>query len=170
MSEAQARMEESMGGMKVKGLRRLRLGELLALIGAICVIVSLTQPWYGGATPGGGASASGELSAWATFGPTIVLLMLCTLIALLLVGATIFERSPALPVAAAVWSTFFGFIAVVAAIVRLLERPHEAGSVRLGAWLAFAGALAILAGGWQSLRDERTEIYESPEPQRREIE
>jgi hypothetical protein len=153
--------------MKVRGLRRLRLGELLAIVGMICVIVSLTQPWYGGASPGAGVSADGKLSAWATFGPTIVLLMLACVAAAALALATVFERSPALPVATAVWSTAFGVIAVVAAIVRLLERPDEASSLQLGAWLALAGAVAILAGSWQSMRDERPQLYEPRDPEQR---
>lgn len=155
--------------MKVRGLRRLRLGELLAVVGMICVIVSLTQPWYGGASPGAGANAAGQLSAWATFGPTIVLLLLACLATAALALATVFERSPALPVAAAVWSTAFGAIAVVAAIVRLLERPDEASSLQVGAWLAFAGAVAILAGSWQSMRDERTQLYEPEEAEQRQL-
>ncbi len=163
-------MEASMvSGMKVRGLRRLRLGELLALTGAACVIVSLALPWYGGASPGNGASVEGKLSVWATFGPTVVLLMLACLIALLLVGATIFERSTALPVAAAVWSTLLGFVAVIAAVVRLLERPDESSSLQAGALIALAGAIAILAGGWQSMRDERPQLYEPAEPEQRQL-
>jgi hypothetical protein len=161
-------MEASMSsGMKARGLRKLRLGELIAFMGAVCVIVSLVLPWYGGASPGNGASADGKLSAWATFGPAVVLLMISCLIALLLVGATIFERSTAFPVAAAVWSTLFGFFGVIAAIVRLLERPGESSSLQIGAIVALVGAIAILAGSWQSMRDERPQFYEAAEPEQR---
>lgn len=155
--------------MRVKGLRRLRLGELLALAGAACVIVSLTLPWYGGANGSPGASASGELGAWSTFGPAVAILMLGCVVALLLVIATIFERSTALPVAAAVWGTVFGFAAVIAAIVRLLERPGTSVTLQAGAWLAFGGAVAILAGSWQSMRDERTELYEPADAEQRHL-
>jgi hypothetical protein len=132
-------------------LRRLRMGELLALVGAICVIVALTLPWY--------ENAEGKLGAWATFGPTVALLMLATAGALVLVLATVTERSTALPVAAAVWSTLLGFVGVVAALVRVFERPQHATMLCAGAWLALVGAVAILVGSWQSLRDERTELY-----------
>jgi Na+-transporting NADH:ubiquinone oxidoreductase subunit NqrE len=132
-------------------LRRLRLGELLALAGAVCVIVALTLPWY--------ENAGGKLGAWATFGPAVVLLMLAVAGALVLVVATVTERSTAVPIAAAVWSTTLGFIGVIAAIVRVLERPQHATTLCAGAWLAFVGAVAILAGSWQSMRDERTERY-----------
>jgi H+/Cl- antiporter ClcA len=141
-------------------LRRLRIGELLALAGAICVIISLLLPWYEG--------ASGSLSVWDTFGPAAALLIAAALAALALAATTLTERSTALPVAAAVWSTLFAIAAVIAAVVRLLERPDHASSLCAGAWLAFAGALAMLAGSWQSMRDERTGSYPPAEPPRRQ--
>lgn len=150
-------------------LRRVRLGEMSALAGAICVIVSLMQPWYGGASQAQGADAAGHLDAWSSFGPTIVLLMIAALVALLLVLSNIFERSTALPVAAAVWSTVFGFIATIAAVVRVLERPDGASGLEIGAWLGLAGAILILAGGWQSMRDERPELYAPADAERRQL-
>jgi len=134
----------------------LRLGELLALAGAVCVIVSLWLPWY--------ENAVGKLSAWNTFGPALVLLMAAAAAALGLVVSTITERSPALPVAAAVWSTLFGIFAVISAVVRVLERPEHATSLCSGAWLALAGAILMLVGSWQSIRDERTSLYEPAQP------
>jgi peptidoglycan/LPS O-acetylase OafA/YrhL len=142
-------------------LSRLRLGELIVLVGSICVIVSLTRRWY--------EAPVGNLSAWDTFGVGVVLLMLAALVALLLVLATITERSTALPVAAAVWSTLFGVAGVLAAVVRLLERPEHASALCAGAWLAFVGALLILAGSWQSMRDERTGRYPPASPKPRDL-
>jgi Na+-transporting NADH:ubiquinone oxidoreductase subunit NqrE len=140
-------------------LRRLRLGELLALAGAICVIVALTLPWY--------ENAQGKLDAWATFGPAVALLMLAAAGALVLVVATVTERSTALPVAAAVWGTLLGFVGVVAALIRVLERPEHATMLCAGAWLALVGAVAILAGSWQSIRDERPDLYPHADTQTR---
>jgi hypothetical protein len=137
-------------------LRRARIGELLALAGAVCVIVSLLEPWY--------ESPSGNLDAWSTFGPAVALLILAAGAALVLFLGTVTERSTALPVAAAVWCALFGFIAVIAAVVRLLERPDHATSLCAGAWLALAGAVAILLGAWQSMRDERPSLYEPSMP------
>jgi uncharacterized membrane protein HdeD (DUF308 family) len=141
-------------------LRRIRPGELLAAAGALCMIVALTLPWY--------ENADGKLTAWSTFGPAVVLLILATIAALVLFFATLAERSPALPVAAGVWSVLFALIAVIAAIVRALERPDHATSLCAGAWLALAGAVAMLAGSWWSMSDERTSLYEParPEPRR----
>ncbi len=136
--------------------KRMRVGELLALAGAACVIVSLFLRWY--ETP------TGSLDAWSTFGPAMVLLMLGAGAALALVAATVTERSTALPVAAAVWTFALGLVAVIAALVRVIERPDHATSLCAGAWLALAGAVLILAGAWQSMRDERTSLYEPAAP------
>jgi prepilin signal peptidase PulO-like enzyme (type II secretory pathway) len=140
--------------------RRLRLGELMVLVGAACVIVALTLPWY--------ENLEGKLDAWNTFGVGVVLLMCAVAAALVLVLATVTERSTALPVAAAVWSTLFGVVAVVAAVVRVLERPHDATSLCAGAWLALAGAVLIALGSWESMRDERTGLYPPAKPEPRE--
>jgi prepilin signal peptidase PulO-like enzyme (type II secretory pathway) len=140
-------------------LMRMRVGELVALAGAVCVVVALTLPWY--ETP------EGNLDAWSTFGLGVALLVLAALAAFALVLTTVTERSPALPVAAAVWSTLLGLVGVVAAAVRVLERPHHATSLCSGAWLALAGAVLILAGSWQSIRDERTGRYSPAEPEPR---
>jgi drug/metabolite transporter (DMT)-like permease len=141
-------------------VRRLRLGELVALAGAICVIVSLFEPWY--------ENANGRLSGWDTFGVAAGLLLAAAIVGLCLVVATVTERSTAVPVAAAVWGTLFGMVAVIAAIVRLLERPQDATELCAGAWLGFVGAILILVGSWQSMRDERSSLYEPAQPTPRE--
>jgi hypothetical protein len=139
--------------------RRLRIGELVALAGAGCVIASLFEPWY--------ESPLGRLDAWDTFGPAVALLLAAAIAALVLLVGTLAERTPALPVAAAVWSVLFGLVAVIAALVRVLERPDHATSLAAGAWLALAGALAILLGAWQSMRDEHASLYEPAAPELR---
>jgi hypothetical protein len=142
-------------------VRRLRLGELLAAAGAVCLIVSLTMRWY--------ENAEGNLDVWSTFGPAVVLLILAAIAALVLLLATVTERTPALPVAAAVWGVLFGALAVVAAIVRVLERPDHATMLCAGAWLALVGAVAVLLGAWKSIRDERTSRYEPAAPEVRRL-
>ena len=142
-------------------LGRLRVGEILALIGALGVIFSFTLDWY--------QNAERSFDAFDTFGPAVVLLLLSAIVALVLVVATVTERSTALPVAAAIWSTLFGFVAVIAAIVRLLERPQGATSLCAGAWVALAGALLILVGSWESMRDERTRLYPPANPEPRKL-
>jgi hypothetical protein len=139
---------------------KVRLGELLALTGAVLIIVSLLEPWYEG-------SSSGTLDAWDTFGAGVVLLLAGAASALWLFIATLTERSAALPVAAAVWSVPLGIAALISAIVRVLERPDHATGLCAGAWLALAGAVAMLAGAWQSIRDERRSLYAPATPEAR---
>jgi hypothetical protein len=142
-------------------LRRLRVGELLALAGAICLIVALFEPWYEGAI--------GTLDAWDTFGPAVVLALAALSAALAMIASAVTERSSALPVATAVWCVLIGFMAVIAAVVRVFERPDHATAVCVGVWLALAGSVAILLGAWLALRDERPSLYEpiSVEPRPR---
>jgi uncharacterized membrane protein HdeD (DUF308 family) len=140
-------------------LKQLRFGELLALAGAICLIVSLFVRSYEG--------PAGSLDAWNTFGAGVALELAAVCAALAMVISALTERSPALPVSTAVWCVLLGLIAVVAALVRALERPDHATEVCLGAWLALAGAVAILAGAWLALRDERPSLYEPARPEPR---
>ena len=137
-------------------MRRLRSGELLALLGAGLVIAALFLNWY--ETP------SGNLDAWDTFGPAVALLGLAALAALVLVATALGERSPALPVAASVWAVPVALAGVISAVVRLLERPQHATALCAGAWLALAGALLILAGAWQTIRDEHGPLYDPADP------
>jgi hypothetical protein len=133
-------------------LRRLRAGELVALAGAIAIFVSLGLAWY---------SAPGRsLGAWATFGAALAIMIVAAVLAVALALALLTERSPAIPMALVVWSTWAGIAAIVCAIVRVLERPDHATSVAAGGWLGLAGAVAILLGSWQAMRDERTSQYE----------
>ena len=93
-----------------------------------------------------------------------MLLIAAAAAALGLVVSTITERSTALPVAAAVWSTLFGIVAVIAAIVRVLERPEHATPCAPAPGWRSPGAILMLVGSWQSLRDERSSLYEPAEP------
>ncbi|HWG09231.1 MAG TPA: hypothetical protein VN672_09510 [Solirubrobacteraceae bacterium] len=136
---------------------KVRIGELLALAGAVCVIVALFVPYYEG-------SVTGTLTVWDTFGPAATLLLAATAAALCMFTAALTERSTALPVAAAVWTVPLGLAGLIAAIVRLLERPDHATGVCAGAWLALAGTLLIFAGAWQAIRDERRSRYPPASP------
>jgi drug/metabolite transporter (DMT)-like permease len=140
-------------------LKQLRVGELLALAGAILVIVSLFVRSY--------EAPVGNLDAWNTFGPGVALLLAAAAAALAMVISAVTERSTALPVSIAVWCVLLGLIAVVAAIVRAFERPDHASMACVGVWLALAGAVAILLGAWLALRDERPSLYEPARPEPR---
>jgi hypothetical protein len=138
-------------------LRRLRLGELLTLAGSICLVVSLFTTSYEG--------PAGNLTAWNTFGPAVLLELAAICAGLAMVVSALTERSPALPVSTAIWCVPLGLFATIAAIVRVIERPDHATAACLGVWLALAGAIAILLGGWQTIRDERPSLYEPARPE-----
>lgn len=140
-------------------LRRLRLGELLALAGAICVIVSMFVPSYNG--------PASTLDAWDTFGGAVVLLLAAAAAALAMVVSALTERSAALPVSTGVWCVPLGLIGTIAALARVFERPDGAGSTCVGVWLALAGALMILIGAWHSIGDERPSLYRPARPKPR---
>ena len=100
------------------------MGELLALAGAVCVIVSLSLPSY--------QRATGRLDAWDTFGPAVALLLAAAVAACVLVVSNLMERTTAVPVAVAVWTFLFGLLAIVAAVIRLIERPDHVTEVCSG--------------------------------------
>lgn len=140
-------------------LARLRLGELLAAAAAVALVVLSFVPWYRG--------PNGNVDALDVFGLPEVLITLAVLSAFALAAFTVTERTTALPIAAAVWTTLLGALAVLATLVRVLDKPDHATALRPGAWLALAASMAILAGGWQSMRDERTSLYAPAEPEPR---
>jgi hypothetical protein len=137
-------------------LRRLRLGELVVLAGAACVIIALLRSWYQGPV--------GRLDAWDTFGPAVVLVLAALSAALATVVSALGERSPALPVSMAVWCVALGLAGTIASIVRVIERPQHSTELCAGAWLALAGTVLITVGAWLALRDERTSLYGPAQP------
>jgi hypothetical protein len=139
--------------------RQLRIGELVALAGTGCIIAALLGPWY--------ESPIGRLDAWDTFGPGIVLIIAAAFAALAMVASALTERSAALPVSMAVWCVPLGLFAVIAAVVRVIERPDHATSLCYGSWLSLIGAAAILVGAWLALRDERPGLYPPADPEPR---
>jgi hypothetical protein len=139
-------------------IRRMRLGELVVLAGVACVIISMFTPWY--------SSPIGNLDLWDTFGPAAALILAALCAGLAVIAGALAERdeNPSLAVAAAVWCVLLGLAGSIGAIVRVLERPENAGSTCIGPWLGLAGTLAILLGAWLVLRDERPSLYRPVRP------
>ena len=137
-------------------LRQLRVGELTALAGVICAIVALVVPWY--------HSPVGRLDAWETFGPATALLLAAISASLAMIVSAATGRGTALPVAIVVWCVPVGLAAVIAAVVRILERPDHATGLAAGPWLALVGSAAMLVGAWLAIRDERPGLYEPVAP------
>jgi phosphatidylglycerophosphate synthase len=148
---------------------RLRLGEWVALAGAVALLVLLALPWYaydGPATGGEPAQTGLGGLGWAL----VALVLLAVLTALAFVAATAAERSPMGPIALNVVAVALGVIALLALLVRLVVEPGLGvaapdGDVglRAPAWLAPLAALAMLLGAWRALADERTDTAEARE-------
>jgi hypothetical protein len=140
-------------------VRRLRAGEWLAAAGGIALIASLLVPWYG-------ARARAEtFTGFESF--TVVDLYLVPVavlgVALAVLQAT--RRGPVLPVGAGVLIVPLGAIAVLLVAYRIANQPgpNEFVDVRAGAWIGLAAAVAVLAGGWLSIREERVPGEDPPE-------
>jgi hypothetical protein len=141
-------------------LRRLRLGEWLAAAGGVAMIVALALPWYAV----GGRTATG-------FQALTVIDVLLTLIALLALALAVLQAtrdSPALPVGAAVLTAAFGIVGVLLVLFRLIDDPFTGSSLRPGAWIGLAAAVAIEASAWLSLDNEYVRgLPPDPEPELR---
>ncbi len=128
-------------------LRRLRPAELLALPAGLLLAVALFLPWFD--------EAGGREDAWHTLAIAAVPAALAVLSALALVLVTATQRSPAVPLAFAVCTTLLGLLSGVLIAVFAASPPAGASKRCYGLWLGLAGALAVAAMAWRSLRDER---------------
>jgi hypothetical protein len=128
-------------------LRRVRPPELLALLAGVLLAVALFLPWY--------EFPRGNENAWRALTIAEIPAAAAVLVALALVGATLVQRSPALPVALAVWTTVIGLVGVAVVAVRTVALPDMASERCYGLWLGLAGTFGVLVAGWLSLRDER---------------
>lgn len=128
-------------------LHRLRTGELLALPAALLLAVSPFLPWFD--------VAGVRRDAWQTVPAVAAVAVLAALLALALSGATVAQRSPAVPLALAVASTLVALAATVLVAVCAVAPPAAATARCYALWLGLAGALGVLVAAWLSLRDER---------------
>ena len=162
-------------------LGRLRGGEWLALVGAAGLFVALFLDWFGlnpdafqGALPRAIAEAVAK-DGWTSLGWLLVaMLIVCIGLAVWLAVATV--AGPATQaVAAGVLTTTAATITAIALLIRVVTKPglgvdapNALIDVRGGAYLGVVAMLALAAGAWWSLRDERTDApesaYEPPAP------
>jgi hypothetical protein len=137
---------------------RLRAGEVVAGLGAVVLAVSLALPWYDVAASGAHESGVRALG-WLA----VIPLVLAVLIGLGLVVTTLTEVSPARPLAFAVIAVPLGLLAVLVVIFRLIAEPGLGVgasdgdvAIRWPAFAGLAGSIAIVAGAWIAIADERT--------------
>lgn len=154
-------------------LSRIRVGEALALIGAIVLIVSLFLDWVALDIPRriyeypGAPSLSGfDAAGWAM----IALLLLVVVLALTLVVLTVAVEPVGLTMASAVGTAFFGILVTVVTVLRVAVFQPDNGAgdenvaLQLGAYLSLLGVVLCAAGGWITMKDERQSAPYSAAP------
>jgi hypothetical protein len=143
-------------------LSKLGRGELTAAIGGLVLLLSLLfLNWYG--TSIGGVPVDGAaLGAWdaqgfiGTLANLVILGAGVTAVGLAVLTAT--ARTVALPIATSALTAALGVAAVVLVLGRMLFQPGDNGAVDLevGIFIALAGAVAVVAGGWLAMQEEGT--------------
>ncbi|MGH2945116.1 MAG: hypothetical protein ACRDPC_02405 [Solirubrobacteraceae bacterium] len=144
-------------------MRRLRAGEWLAAAGGLGLIASLLLlEWY---RPTTGEQALDGLTGFESFSVLDLYLVLVAASGLALAVLQATQRGPALPVGAGVLTVVLAGVGVLLLAYRIANQPgpNEFVEVRAGAWIGLAGAVAVLAGGWLSIRDERVPGEGPPE-------
>jgi hypothetical protein len=151
---------------------RLRLGETVALVGALGLFISLFLDWFGVDEAGSRTEALLSTSGWGAFGPVVAAVAVGAIaLAVALAAATAARRPVALPVALAVLTTAIGLVALVVLLVRTLvlqpgldgDLPNDLVTVDAGAIPGLLAAAAIPIGGWLSMADERKDApYSAP--------
>lgn len=143
-------------------LRRLRFGEWVVGASALALLAFLWLDWF--ATPTSG------LSGWDSLGWLALALCLLAIAAGLALPVVVgLQRSPVLPMLAAIVTMLAGGLAVLALIVQVVFQPgpDELVSVRSGWWLGLLAAAGVARGGFLSMRDEHVPGVALPEVEAR---
>jgi hypothetical protein len=157
-------------------MSRMRVGEWVAALGAVGLLIVMFFDWFQVEVPAPESSGSGILSlvtvtgpsadAWSSLGWFMVVL-LCVQIfgGAALSYMTVKRASPAWPVGAGALTWIVGSLIFLVLLVRVcIAQPGSDAfvSVQAPAYLGLVFTLLIPLGGFLSLRDERTR---SPEAQ-----
>ena len=118
--------------------RRFEIGPILLSAAAIVLLVSLFLDWYGGFT------------AWSAFEVVDVLLLILAVVTLV---AAVGQVAPDLEYADRRWLPWLVLAIVALVVAEILSPPPAVGDADpdVGAWLAFAASLVMLAAGLMSL-------------------
>jgi hypothetical protein len=143
-------------------VRRIRLGEALAAIGAIGLFVLLFADWF----EGGGVSRSG----WSSLGWGLVVLLVAVMaVAAVMVVSTVARAKPAIIVGSAVTTAVVGIVTLPIALLRVLVTQPDLDlglgngdvTIQTAGYLGILALALITAGAWITLADERTDAPES---------
>jgi hypothetical protein len=156
-------------------VRRVRRGELLALLGAVGLLVLLFLPWFGLASSDGRPSSYSAVegmlhrSGWGAMGWFMDLLLALVILGGVAVAVTAaVRRSPTLPVGVAIVTWTAGALTFFILLFVLIEQPglgfslpNDAVDQLLPAYLGLACAFLVPLGAWIALNDDRVDAAES---------
>jgi hypothetical protein len=128
-------------------LRKLRNGDWIALAAGVALLVALFLPWYGA----GGQTATG----WESLTVIDVLLVICALFGVAQWFFTAQQPTPAVPLAVAGLGVWASLLAILLVLIRLIDAPADGLGVEYGVLVALLATVALFAGHWRALGDER---------------
>ena len=153
-------------------MRRLRVGEWTAAVGAVGLLATLFANWFSvdlHGVPGLHVLGSPHTTGWASLGWLLVVLLVTLAIGGLgITYMTLARTSPAWPVGASVLTIVVGVLTFVILLVRVITQPGLGASlpnrfvlVEAPASLGLLFTALIPVGAWLALRDERLDAPES---------
>jgi hypothetical protein len=144
-------------------ISRLRPGEIISGAGGVLLLVLLFGvPWYGVKSTVGRTTT---ITGWDALTTLRWLLLVTIVVAVALAYFQATRSAPAIPVTLSVILTALGLLSSLALIYRVLINVPGSDSVvdaKVGAYLGLAVALAILYGGYTSLRREGISPEDAP--------
>jgi hypothetical protein len=145
------------------------MGEWVALIGAVGLLVTLFLHWFGLAEAARG-NGDFQQSGWAGLGWALDVMLALTIAGGLATAlTTALRQTPAWSVGAAVLTVSFGSLVFVVLLLRVVlfqpdlgaGLPNDLVDVKTAAYLGLLFCALIPVGALHALRDERTGAPES---------
>jgi hypothetical protein len=126
---------------------RINAGQILVVVGAVALFVSLFLNWYEGTF-----TRESGLSAWTAF-EILDILLAGLAVAAIAASVSIPRREGGTTPISGHWLPLIGLAAFVLVAVTLLNDPPGARDrgLELGAWIALAGSAALAVGGLLNL-------------------
>jgi hypothetical protein len=149
---------------------RLRRGELIVGAGTLVLLVSMfALKWYGPSAPFHPTAVSlgvpTSVNGWNALTHLRWLMLVTIACGLALVYLQAARRAPAVPVTFSVIVTVLGLLTALALFYRVvINEPGSDGVIdqKAGAFVGLASAIAIVIGGYLSMRDEGIADRDAP--------